>query len=74
MQAPVPTTQPDQLIELSRAIRGSPTRARTASKDRAVIEHGLSDRVANRLEAARLRIIERIAPPAAVVIEREDKN
>jgi hypothetical protein len=34
----------------------------------------LSDRVANRLEAARLRIIERIAPPAAVVIEREDKN
>jgi hypothetical protein len=43
-------------------------------KDRAEVVHDFSDRVADRLEAARLRMLERLRAPAAVVIEHEDEN
>jgi hypothetical protein len=42
-------------------------------KDRAAIEHDISDRIADRLEAARLRMLGGLASPAAVVIGHEDK-
>jgi hypothetical protein len=32
-------------------------------KDRAVVEHDVSDRLADRLEAARLRVLSQLAPP-----------
>jgi hypothetical protein len=43
-------------------------------KDRAYIEHDISDRVADRLEAASLRMLGELRAADAVVIEHEDND
>jgi hypothetical protein len=43
-------------------------------KDRSVVEHDFSDRLADRLEAARLRLLGNLPSPACVVIEHKDKS
>jgi hypothetical protein len=43
-------------------------------KDRAEVVHDFSDRVADRLEAARLRMLGDLRRPTVAVIEHEDND